>query len=188
MHESESYYFCRSLMAPDEHILWHGKPEPGTVLSSQDVFMIPFSLLWCGFAVFWTVGAAKAGGTFGLFGVPFLLMGLYMVFGRLVHAAYLRKNSYYVITNKRIYRQRGKKIDFLSSASMPPYQTIVHKNGCGTVYFQDMMAYGRYGRYSRYNSTHYATFNNGMFPGRGFTLDNLADIGRVQNAIEQMEP
>lgn len=182
MYESEEYLFCRNLMAPEEHMLWHGKPEPGRIFTGQDVFMIPFSLLWCGFAIFWTVGASSAGGFFGLFGIPFVLVGLYMVFGRFIHRAYLQKNSYYVITNKRIYRRRGKKIDFLSAASMPPYQCVIHKNGCGSIYFQDMTVYSRRG----YRTT--AGYGNTMSPSQGFTLDNLSDIGKVQQAIEQMEP
>ena len=181
MYHEEDYQFCRSIMASDEHILWHGKPEPGRTFTKQDIIMIPFSLLWCGFAIFWTVSASSAGGFFGLFGIPFVLVGLYMVFGRFIHGAYVRKNSYYVITNKRIYRRIGKKIDFLAAVSMPPYHTVIHKNGCGSVYFQNTDVYRGRG----YRSS--GSYSSSLSPTHGFSLENLSDIGRVQQAIEQMD-
>lgn len=40
-------------LMPDEYVLWNGKPEKGNLLTGQDVFMIPFSIMWCGFAIVW---------------------------------------------------------------------------------------------------------------------------------------
>ncbi len=35
-----------------ERVVWEGQPAGGLLLSSRDTFLIPFSLFWCGFAVF----------------------------------------------------------------------------------------------------------------------------------------
>jgi hypothetical protein len=45
-----------------ESLIWSGAPRKGLVLRSSDAYMIPFSLLWGGFAVFWEVGAVRTNG------------------------------------------------------------------------------------------------------------------------------
>lgn len=76
---------------PDERPLWVGQPDPSKHFSSADRFLVPFSLLWASFAVFWEVSAifVQPSGEstrlfFPLFGLFFVVMGLYFVFGRFI--------------------------------------------------------------------------------------------------------
>ncbi|HEX4350926.1 MAG TPA: PH domain-containing protein, partial [Verrucomicrobiae bacterium] len=71
-------------MDSGEKLLWSGQPRQGLRLNISDVFVIPFSLLWCGFAIFWEANAVKGHSPFvlKLWGIPFVVIGLYMVFGR----------------------------------------------------------------------------------------------------------
>src|SRR4051812_14861337 len=64
----------------DERILWTGQPDPSRIFAPSDLFMVPFSLLWGGFALFWEAGVLGLAGFgsgrpaptfFALWGIPF---------------------------------------------------------------------------------------------------------------------
>ncbi len=71
-------------MRTGERLLWVGRPDPSVRFTPADALLIPFSLLWCGFAVFWEASVVASGARFlfRLWGVPFVLVGLYVVVGR----------------------------------------------------------------------------------------------------------
>ena len=104
-------------------LLWAGSPRQGIVLRGSDVFMIPFSLLWGGFAVFWEamVLAGDAPLFFALWGVPFVLMGLYITIGRFWVDARARSNTYYGLTDRRVVILDGL---FTRSVTTLPLRTL----------------------------------------------------------------
>jgi hypothetical protein len=72
--------------------------------------MIPFSLLWGGFAIFWESGVLGFWGHgskgaplfFALWGVPFVVIGQYLIWGRFVYDGWLKRRTYYGFTNRRL--------------------------------------------------------------------------------------
>ena len=74
------------LLRPGEQLRWTGRPDPKVRFGAADVFLVPFSLLWAGFAIVWETMAITGGSSpfFALWGFPFVLLGLYIVFGRFI--------------------------------------------------------------------------------------------------------
>ncbi|MBA1145326.1 PH domain-containing protein [Mesorhizobium neociceri] len=95
-------------LLPRERILWSGFPAQGILFASSDMFLIPFSLLWCGFAIFWTYTAASQGAPvfFYAWGGMFVCIGLFFVFGRFAVDAWVRRRIAYAVTDKRILIMR----------------------------------------------------------------------------------
>lgn len=100
--------FQRRLL-PRERILWSGIPAQGVLFTGRDMFLIPFSLLWCGFAIFWTYTATRQGAPlfFDAWGAMFICIGLFFVFGRFAVDAWLRRRISYAVTDKRILIMRA---------------------------------------------------------------------------------
>ncbi len=95
-----------------ESLLWAGQPLRKVIFHQRDLFAIPFSLLWGGFAIFWewgvtghfgsSTGQHSAPAFFELWGIPFVLIGQYMIWGRFFYTAWKKGRTYYAVTNKRV--------------------------------------------------------------------------------------
>lgn len=136
-------------MLPGERMLWSGEPGRGILFQAIDVFLVPFSLLWCGFAVFWTFSATSMGapGFFDLWGLMFVAFGLYFVFGRFVVDMWVRQKIRYTLTNRRILIERAGQFPrqtVINLEDLPPASLQLRGSGRGTIRFGE--AYNRWGR------------------------------------------
>ncbi len=64
----------RDRLVRDEKIIWSGRPAQGLLLTGRDGLLIPFSLMWGGFAIFWETSVLKlpqAPAVMKVWGVPF---------------------------------------------------------------------------------------------------------------------
>ena len=164
----------------NETLLWTGQPKKGIIFRTADIFLIPFSLLWCGFAIFWVIGASQAGGLFALFGVPFVIIGLIFVFGRFIIDSKQRENTFYGITKERIVIKSGvfsKSIKSLNIKTLSDIEYTEKNDGSGTVSIgpkNPMMMWG-----------------NGMnwWPGVKSTpqLDLIPEVRKVYNQIIEIQ-
>jgi len=148
-----------SLLRPDERVLWEGMPVPGMHLSSEDAVLIPFSIVWCGFAIFWTTMSTRMGapGFFSLFGCFFVLIGLYFVFGRFIHSSIRAKSTGYAVTNQRvIFIERGN-VNSIPMNQIPSLEIRARNNDMGTIYFAPQVYYRSHGDTRR---AHRPSFRN----------------------------
>ena len=125
-----------------ERVVWEGQPAGGFLLTSRDAFLIPFSLFWCGFAVFWewtAMHASRAAPEFPLFGIPFILIGFYFVIGRFFVDAWARANTVYAVTSQRILILRNgpfSRFTALAINRLPELSLDERADGRGTIRFQ----------------------------------------------------
>ncbi len=128
----------RSQLASNEKLLWTGQPRPGLRLRATDALAIPFSLLWCGFAIFWEWSVLKPGapGFFALWGIPFVAIGLYVVFGRFFVDALQRARTYYALTDQRALIISGlvnRQTKSLPLRTMSDITVAERVDGSGTI-------------------------------------------------------
>ena len=128
-------------LLPGERIIWSGPPGQGFILTQRDILLIPFSLLWCGFAVFWEASVLNGRGSSGFFiiwGAMFVCIGLYFVAGRFIVDAWVRRGMSYAVTDRRVLIVRSapfSKFMAVSLAQIPDADINEHSNGRGTIRF-----------------------------------------------------
>ena len=167
----ESFQFVSNYLLPGETVLWKGKPEKGNIITRRETILLPFSIMVCAFSLFWEYMAIQSGQPFiMLWGLPFVCIGIYMLIGRYIQAAFLRSKTYYVVTSKKLIIKKGRRISIYDGRDLPPMEIEVHRNGNGTLLFYDQVYTRRGHRHSTY-----------------IALENLKDFTYAQNAISQME-
>jgi hypothetical protein len=126
-------------LLPGEQLMWTGRPG-GRLFDATDVFMIPFSLMWGGFALFWETSVIATGAPLPmvLFGIPFVLLGLYLIIGRFVQRAIANNRTWYALTDRRallVYGSAGQQVRSVSLESVTDVSVNRRANGRGTVSF-----------------------------------------------------
>lgn len=130
----------RAQLESGEQLIWSGQPRQGLMLRPSDALLVPFSLLWGGFAIFWETTVILSGAPvfFWLFGVPFVLIGLHLIFGRFFTDARTRRFTFYGVTNDRILITSGKHGQRVRSLSLSTLSDITldeREDGTGTITF-----------------------------------------------------
>ena len=134
-----------------ERLLWAGRPRQGLVLRGVDGFLIPFSLFWGGFAVFWEFMAltSDAPAIMPIFGAPFVAIGLYLIVGRFFVDAYQRGRTVYGVTSERVLvlgEAGGRKLTSIDLADVSEVMLTTRKDGSGTISFGAQLPFGQVGR------------------------------------------
>jgi hypothetical protein len=117
-----------------------GCPRQGLLLRASDALLIPFSLLWAGFAVFWESSVILTGAPlfFLVWGVPFVLAGAYIVIGRFIIDARRRARTAYGVTDQRALIVSGwfsREVRSLPLRTLSELSLSERRDGSGTIRF-----------------------------------------------------
>jgi hypothetical protein len=188
----DAYMALQRYLRPGEDLLWAGRPDPRVWFAPADAFLVPFSILWCAFAIFWECGVVAGGapGFFAVWGIPFVAAGLYMVAGRFAYKRYGKGRTVYGVTGQRalIVAPRG-------FADLPlHYQPVtVRRTRDGRHASVDFGSTAFPGRTSAFRSRRGPTWyyaNTGLEPwargtGLQFAFYDVADPDAMLAALDQ---
>lgn len=131
---------ARALLRGDERLIWEGRPDVRAFVLRGAWYLVPFSLLWGGFALFWEFSVLRSGAPplFALWGLPFVGIGIYMIIGRPLVARREAQRTVYALTDRRILIAGGafgRSIVELDLRDLPPTQLDERGDGIGTITF-----------------------------------------------------
>lgn len=170
MDQEATKNFYQSLLQPDEVVLWHGQPGPGKLPIRARIPML-FALSWLGISLLWEVLViVLAGFPMALFGIPFVLIGLFVLFGAIKHIGQLKGRIAYAITDQRLLVQEGNRIRTFTPEMLPPMQIRMNRDGTGSIFFSEVHYSVRHGRQNRHLCS----------------LENIPDLQRAQSALTTM--
>jgi len=179
-------------LLPDERLVWSGKPKSGLMLTPRDGFLIPFSLMWGGFAIFWewSVLSSTRGkgppGFFVIWGIPFVLIGLYLIFGRFFVDAWARSRTAYGVTNRRILILRDGpfgKFTAMEIDRLPELSLHERAGGGGTVRFATSDSiFGRCNRFSGWSPAFDPTPQFLGIPDARAVFDQIQKLSRTSRS------
>jgi len=146
MPENDEALFRNDLL-PGERIQWTGRPVSLPVFSFVDFFLLPFGVAWNGIIGFFIYTSIKEGAPifFLIFSIPFVGVGLYLLFGRFFSRAAFLKNTRYAVTDSRILALTTKRgVRSLSAYEIKKLESVnkrVQPDGAGTIFFSDTAAF-----------------------------------------------
>lgn len=133
-------------LAPGEQIVWQGQPTQGFRLAPQDAFAVPFAAFWLFMVTMMFVlaftGEMKEVDPLTYVIMPvFLVVGLYLLFGRFLVDRATRRRVRYYLTTQRAVIEGGLLRTTRRSVNLAAVSEIRfrgRRSGRGTVQFGPM--------------------------------------------------
>ncbi len=138
------YSIFRDELLADEKILWAGQPETKFILKGEDVILSLFGLFCTGFMslFFLDDDFITSGDLFEIsISIVFMLVGLYLLFGRIIIDNYEKKRTFYAVTNQRVLiitNIHKKNVQAQLINQIPVLIKYVHKDRIGTIQFDNV--------------------------------------------------
>lgn len=139
----------QGILDPGERILWQGRPAQGFYMDLVKLPLAIFGLFFTGFALFWMVMAAQAGGVFWMFGLIHFSVGVGLTFSAVAWGTLKRRGTWYTLTTRRAFIAtelplKGKRLD--SYAITPDTRLSLRQGSPGSVIFSREDRRGNKGR------------------------------------------
>jgi len=144
-------------LLPGEEMLWDGQPKLNGRFRANSAGISVFGIIWLSFSLFWTIGAfaaTRASGALGiisllfpLFGLPFITIGVFMVFFAPAKQRTKNQSTYYYVTDKRIIinisTQKSPSFSSIFYGDIQGAQIIQNRDNTGNIVFTPMIFGGQ---------------------------------------------
>lgn len=170
-----------SIIGPDETLVWTGQPKRGIVFRTLDLFIFPISFLISLFGLFWVFISSQTSPAFALFGIPFILIALFLGVGRFIADAQIRKNSAYGLTDKRVIIKTGilqRNVKSINLDSLSNVEFTERADGSGNISFGPRNAYVYFGN---------ALYNNRLAFNSYPQFEMIPNVQQVYNKIMELQ-
>ena len=161
------------ILQDGEVLLWQGQPTSTVALEDIRWMEMGMGLFFMGFSIFWMVMASQAGGIFWMFGLIFFFVGMRNSLGQFVIDPWLRRETYYTLTNRRAFVASRKLI---GGKTLKSY--VIDKNSP-----LDLVQ-------GQTNSIYFATEKHRRNKGGTYTVrvgfENMADSAEPFRLLEQI--
>ncbi|TME22355.1 MAG: PH domain-containing protein [Chloroflexi bacterium] len=177
MEEPERQAALQPYLLPDERILWTGRPGSRRWFTAADIYLVPFSLFWGGFALFWEglVLTSGAPWPFALWGIPFIVIGQYLIWGRFLYKRWDRARTTYAVTSRRLVVLKGGRPQSLFLNQLPVVNQSSGRDASGTLIFGSAPS-----GYALWANTGLGWFYQHAAP---LTFDDIPDVNIVYGLV-----
>lgn len=168
-------------MGEGEDVLWSGGPEPRKILGRADIFLLPFSIVWCGFIIFVCIK-----NQIGYGDIPFVLFGLYVTVGRIYYRRFRNSRTLYAVTSSRALILGPWSRKEISLRRTPVSVRKTNRGRRASVIFGDPAA-SRSWRLTSRQAQAYANTGLEFFAGKAlpFAFYDVADPDALLEALRQ---
>ena len=142
--EEQQRSLLEAELAPGETILWQGAPQGRVKVQGAGVLRV-FGIFWLGFSLFWELSALSTlftgnlmGIFFPLFGLPFVGVGVWLVFLQQRRQRRQMESALYAVTDRRamvLTTQPSRVVRSLPLEAVRSMEKRVGPDGRGELYF-----------------------------------------------------
>lgn len=121
-----------------EELKWVGRPKQGLFFTTQDFFLLPFSMFGCGFGYFFTMmpEMLKAPAVVCYLGVLIILISLYFSIFRFIVDANTRSKTFYALSENDVFIMVGSKIKKIELKYIKQANCDTATDGSGSLWFE----------------------------------------------------
>jgi hypothetical protein len=130
-------YLFNDLLESEEKIIWMDQPRQGLFFTTQDFFLLPFSMFGCGLAYFLiiTPSIIDVPQTITIFGWIVMALSLYFFLFRFVVDSNYRSKIYYCLTDEKVIIKIGSKSKIINFKIIPLFKLDANVDGTGSLWF-----------------------------------------------------